>query len=208
MSNVVPARIDLDILQGTTFRPQFYWAGALVAKAIQSVTTGCPTSFGSTTHGLPAQPVNAWFQSVGGLGINTDSAADLGKAKFATEIVKVDANTFRAPLLNTSGETYTTGGVVFYNTPTDFTGYTARLHIRARHGEDPDEIDPLVELTTENGGIELGTTDGGIALYISAEDTAALAFRKAVYDLELIDADDNVDRYAFGNITVSREVTV
>jgi hypothetical protein len=57
----------------------------------------------------------------------------------------------------------------------DFTGSTARLHVRSKYGA----TETLIELTTENGGIEL-TEDGEITLSVSAEDTAALTFSRGV----------------------------
>lgn len=55
--------------------------------------------------------------------------------------------------------------------PLDLTGKTARCEIRR---EDP-LAEPVFELTTENGGIELGGALGTVRLTISATDTGAVA---------------------------------
>jgi hypothetical protein len=67
------------------------------------------------------------------------------------------------------------------DSPVDFTGSTARMHVREKFSSS----DTLIELTTENGGIELGD-DGSIELSISAADTADLTFSRGVYDLEIV----------------------
>lgn len=85
--------------------------------------------------------------------------------------------------------------------PVDLTGYTARLQVRISY-----DSDVLLELTTENGGIELGGALGTIRLLASASDTADLDFSKARYDLELVSG-STVTRLLMGLVFLSREVT-
>lgn len=87
--------------------------------------------------------------------------------------------------------------------PVDLTGYTARMQIRKKYGSSI-----LLELTTENSRISLGTTAGTIQIIISASDTAAIDWSSAIYDLELISGSGIVKRLLQGTIKVSREVTV
>ena len=84
----------------------------------------------------------------------------------------------------------------------DFTGSTARLHVRSKYGA----TETLIELTTENGGIEL-TEDGEITLSVSAEDTAALTFSLGVYDLEIVPPAGEPYKIIKGNVFLKREVT-
>ena len=70
-------------------------------------------------------------------------------------------------------------------TPIDFTGYTARCHIRATSDE---TSELLLALTTENGGLTLGD-DGTITFSASATTTAALEAGEYRYDLLLISPD-------------------
>jgi hypothetical protein len=84
----------------------------------------------------------------------------------------------------------------------DFTGSTGRLHVRSKYGA----TDTLIELTTENGGIELGD-DGSILLTISADDTAALTFSRGVYDLEIVPPTGEPYKLIRGNVFLKREVT-
>jgi len=87
--------------------------------------------------------------------------------------------------------------------PIDLTGYAAKMQIREKKGA----VDVLLELSTSNSMITLGGTAGTIELVISATDTAAITWKKAVYDLELVSATNKVTRLTEGNVTVSFEVT-
>ena len=87
----------------------------------------------------------------------------------------------------------------------NFTGCSARMQVRS----DVDSPVVLIELTTENGGIVLGSEPGTIDLYISAVQTAAIGWDGGVFDLEIQYAGgpDDVDRLIAGSVSVSREVT-
>lgn len=87
--------------------------------------------------------------------------------------------------------------------PVDLTGCTARLQIRERI----DSPGILLELTTENGGIELGGTAGTIRTRMSAAETAALTWRSGVYDMEIEFPGGIVRRVLAGSAVVSPEVT-
>ena len=88
-------------------------------------------------------------------------------------------------------------------TPVNLTGCTARMHIRS---EIADPV-PLVELTTENGGITLGGALGTITLRLSAVATAALTWTTGVYDLEIVYPDARIRRLLSGTVAVSPEIT-
>ena len=85
----------------------------------------------------------------------------------------------------------------------NLTGYTARMQIR----ETVDAATTIASLTTENGGITLGGAAGTVTLYISGSDTAAFDFEVAVYDLELVDGSGDVQRWVYGDVSLSKEVT-
>lgn len=86
----------------------------------------------------------------------------------------------------------------------DLTGFTARMQIRA----DVTSAVVLVALTTENGGIVLGSKLGTISLFMSDASTSALTtWAKGVYDIELISPLQEVYRLVGGAVTVSPEVT-
>ena len=87
--------------------------------------------------------------------------------------------------------------------PVDLTGCTARMHARAKIGDTA----VLLTLTTENGGITLGSIAGTITMYLSPVATAALAWKGAVYDLEIVFTNGDVRRLLAGSVSVSQEVT-
>lgn len=87
--------------------------------------------------------------------------------------------------------------------PVDLTGCSARMHVRAKL----EATTPLLVLTTENGGIALGGTEGTVTLYVSDSDTSALDWVAAVYDLEIEFTNGDVRRLLYGAVTVSKEVT-
>lgn len=87
--------------------------------------------------------------------------------------------------------------------PVDLTGCTARAQVRA----EIEAPDVLLDLTTENGRIELGGATGTVTIKITAEDTAAITWTEGVYDLEVVFADGYVRRLLAGGVAVSPEVT-
>lgn len=89
-------------------------------------------------------------------------------------------------------------------TPVNLTGYTARMQIRQKVTSET----PIITLTTENGRIIIrDPLEGRFSLEISAEDTAALSFKSAVYDLEFSSPSGIVVRLFEGSVTLSPEVT-
>jgi hypothetical protein len=96
-------------------------------------------------------------------------------------------------LSDPSGETFL---------PWDLAGFTARMQIR-RLIEDTNY---MIELTTENSGIELESAEmGEIRLIMTPTQTAALA-TDGVYDLELVDGAE-VNKVISGGFTLIPEVT-
>jgi hypothetical protein len=87
--------------------------------------------------------------------------------------------------------------------PVDLTDWAARMQVRRKLKD----TKVLIELTTENGGIEFEPTEGRFNLYLSAEDTAALNFTTAVYDIEFIAPNGDVCRLMQGVVELSKEVT-
>lgn len=90
--------------------------------------------------------------------------------------------------------------------PIDITGRQARMHIRSYIGEE----DYLLELTTENGRIQLGGIDGTVNLKLTAYETAQVTWDSGVYDLELYyddSGEEHVEKLIRGSISVIKEVT-
>ena len=92
------------------------------------------------------------------------------------------------------------------STPLDLTGKTARMQIR----KTKKAFSVIAELTTENGRIVLGGTDGSITITLDAIATTTLNNGKgldAVYDIELVTSSTVIDRVLEGKIKLDREVT-
>ena len=85
----------------------------------------------------------------------------------------------------------------------NLTGYTARMQVRQSKASDT----VLLELTTANGRIALGGSAGTIDLSLNATTTAAITWKRGVYDLELVASNGVVKRLLEGEVTVSKEVT-
>lgn len=86
--------------------------------------------------------------------------------------------------------------------PVDLTSCTGRMQVRSKI-KSP-EI--LIEFTTEKGNMIL-TAEGEIILELSATETAAIDWKKGVFDLEIEFPDEYVRRLFYGSVTVSQEVT-
>jgi hypothetical protein len=113
---------------------------------------------------------------------------------------------FRLPLTILQGETFShplvwKAGVPAV--PVDLTGCSARMQVRSVVTSGA----VLLELTSANGRIQLGGSSGEIELRLTAAETEALAWRNAVYDLEIVHSDASVRRLLEGSIKVKPEVT-
>lgn len=192
----------LSIIKGKTFARVLRWeAPPIVYKAITGITQTAPAVVTCTGHGLP----NGWRAAIvcvkGMTQINASSEPP--KEKDYRPVRVIDANTLEFNTINAACfKPYTSGGYVQYNTPVDLAGYTARMSVKDKVGGTQ-----LFRLDTTNGRITLDNVNKTITLAITATDTAALTFKKGVYDLELISAGGVVALLLSGDITVIDEVT-
>ena len=85
----------------------------------------------------------------------------------------------------------------------DVTGYTAAMDVK----NSASSASSIIELTSSNGRITVGTTDGKFTLTISAADTTTLSAGQYVYDLEITAPDSTVTRLLEGGFTVYEGVT-
>lgn len=192
----------LSIIKGKTFARVVRWeAPPIVYKAISNITQTAPAVVTCTGHGLP----NGWRAAIvcvkGMTQINAETEPPKQKDYYAVTVI--DANTLEFNTINAACfKPYTSGGYVQYNTPVDLNGYTARMSIKDKVGGTQ-----LFRLDTTNGRITLDNVNKTITLTISATDTAALTFKKGVYDLELEAANGYVTLILSGDIIVVDEVT-
>lgn len=192
----MPLRINYKIYQGSTFNEVLRWASTRrIYKTITAITQAAPAVVTATAHSVPeGWPVK--ITNVGGM-TEINSTEDYHTATILT------VNTIELNDINSVGyKAYTSGGILEYFEPVDLTGVTARMQIR----ETIDSTTVIHELTSENGGITIDALNSTITLTISATDTAAFSFTKAVYSLELISA-GVVTPYSNGDIFLIKEVT-
>lgn len=192
---MTPVKLNFKCYQGSTFNEVLRWESSKkIYKAITGISQSAPCVVTSIAHGVP----DGWRVKVTNAG-GMKEINSTEEYKIAT-VVTVDSIEFND--INSLGYTaYTSGGVIEYNEPVNFTGYTARMQIR----EKIDSVEFIKELTTENGGITIDVANSKITLNISATDTAAFTFNSAVYSIELVST--TVVPFATGTITLVKEVT-
>lgn len=195
-------KLDLVIAKGKTFTYVVRWESETISYApITAATQAAPVVLTSPAHGIP----NGWraaVVSVKGM-VQLNAANDPPKDKDYHAVTVVGANQVALNAVNSSGyKPYTAGGYLQFFTPIDLSGYTARMSIKDKVGGTE-----LIRLDTTNSRIELNNTDKTITLTISATDTAAMAWSKGVYDLELVSAAGVVTALLAGRVTVTTEVT-
>ncbi len=194
---------DFAIKQGSSWSRVLRWESPTITyKPITAITKSAPVAITATGHGIP----DGWrvnIQSVQGMKqINADNIPP--KTKDYHKATVVDANTISLNDVNAlEYSTYTSGGVIAFNTPIDLTGYTARMQIKAKLADATN----ILELTTENGGIAVNNTDKTTTVTLTAAQTTALTFKSAVYSLEMVASGGQVTEVMSGSVTLDKEVT-
>lgn len=192
-----PIHEDIVIAQGATWDPVLQWLSETPThKTISDVTIGLPTLLTVTSHGITGTArVPVWITNVQGpRALNTDGYCAAAQPRWATV---VDADTLAVEFDSGSLSDYVRGGVLTYRAPVDLTGWSAEDQMRAS----VQATDKLFDLTTDNGGITLGS-DGTIKRLLSATATAALALVEGIHILELTDSNGTVYRFAEGRACV------
>jgi hypothetical protein len=190
-----PVKINFKIYQGSTFREVLRWESSTkVYVPITNISKSAPVVVTAANHNCPI----GWRARVVGAGgmkeINTEDYR-------LVTAVSTDTVTFNS--VNSLNYTaYTSGGVLEYNQPVPLVGYTARMQIR----EKLDNPAILLELTTENGGIEIDTTYYTITVLANAQQTQGLNFKTGVYSLELVRGTEVVP-FCSGSVGLVQEVT-
>lgn len=192
---MTPAKVNLKIYQGSTFREIFRWESALKTYLpINNITKAAPAVI-TCTGTLPPIGWRAKITGVAGMKeINSDDYR---------VVTTTSNNTITFNDINSLNYTaYTSGGVVEYNTPMDLTNYSGRLQIRPQLNSST----VLLELTTQNGGIVIDTAYKLISIVVQASQTQLLNFTSAVYSLELV-KNLEVTTFSTGSVSLVPEIT-
>ena len=192
-----PEKISFKIYQGSTFSEVFRWESSKkIYKTITGITNAAPCVITANTHEVP----EGWRVKIA----NVAGMTDINSSDTYHVATVLTNNTIELNDVNSVGyKTYTSGGILEYNEPVSLTGYTARMQIR----EKLDSATVIKELTTENGGITINTSNSYIQIEISAADTALLSFSTAVYSIELVSSGGKVYQLANGTLTLVKEIT-
>lgn len=196
------AELDLEVCKGATFQRQLRWEAApIVYKTITAITKTAPPVLTVTAHGVPRNWRVAITNVLGMKQINAENTPP--KIKDFVQATVVDANTININSINAAGfSTYTSGGILQYNTPVPLTGYLARMDVKTDIGGTL-----LISLTTTNGRIIIDDVNYEITLLLTDEETAALTFEEGVYTLEMEAPTGEVYPLITGKFTVHEEVT-
>lgn len=199
---MVPVNKDLTILQGKSFEYPIKWETDYISYApISGITQAAPAVVTATAHGIP----DGWRVAVVSvMGMTQINAVNNPPKDSEHVVIKLLSSTqVELNTVNSSQyKAYTSGGYLRFNTPQDLTGYTARMDIKDKVGGTV-----LMALTSVNLRILLDNTTKTIKLDIDAADTAAITWKKGVYDLELISPSGVVTALLFGTVSVTPEVT-
>jgi hypothetical protein len=191
------AKLNLKIIQGSTFRQVLRWESSTkVYVPITNITKAAPVVITAVGHNI-APGWRARVTNVAGM-----KEINCGDDEYYL-VSDVDTDTITINSLNSLGYTaYTSSGVVEYNSPISLAGKTARMQIRPKLTS----TTILEELTTEDGDIILNNTDHTITILLPATKTDDFTFKTAVYSLEIIEGTE-VTQLLTGNITLEKEVT-
>lgn len=104
----------------------------------------------------------------------------------------------------TQGDTFSTAPAWKINgNYVNVTGYTAKMDLKIA----PTSTSTIFELSTENGRITTGTTDGKFTLNITSTDSATIPPGNYVYDLDITSPGGVVTTLLTGGFSVTAQVT-
>lgn len=197
---MTPAKINFKVYQGSTFEQVLRWESETkVYVPITAITKSAPVQI-TVANATKLPPLGWRVRVTNAGGMKEINMAD-GTYQLATSIA---GSTVELNQVNSLAyTTYTSGGVLEYNTPVSLIGYTARMQVRKKLQDET----ALLTLTTENGGIALDNTLKTITIRMTPAQTTLLDFTQAIYDLELVSASGSVYRFAEGSLQLKAEVT-
>lgn len=150
----------------------------IVYKTISAIQKSAPVRMTlNNTTGL----LDGWRAAVTGVK-DIDTEANKVKDKDYHAVTLIDATTIEINDINAVGfKTYTSGGVLQFNTPLDLAGYDARLEIRNKKNGDT----VLYTMTVTNKLIAIDNALKTVTLYFDAVPFSDLTWKKGYYELEL-----------------------
>jgi len=184
-----PAEWTLRITRGEVLRqPVLLSQSRYAYKAISQIQKTAPLRLKVPNHGLPEEwPV--WVEDAAGWLELTQQ----GRRGPSHRAERVDADTLEINRLNGINRS-ATGGVLVFNAPVDLTGCSARLLIQGPDGSD-------MELTTENGGIQIQGF-GALLIHMTPVQTLALLWSRGCYVLTVTLSDGETRDWLKGDVQI------
>lgn len=200
---------DLVIQQGKTFNLVLRWESSpIVRKAITAITApNGAARITATAHGIP----DGWRCAVTNVkGMTEINALDPNRVRDSeyTQATVIDANTVELNEVNAASfKPYVSGGFLQYNTPVSLTGHIGRMTIKDKVGGTVLASTEVIYAPLNILNIVVDAAARTITLTISALSTAAITWKKGVFDLEMLSPSAVVTALITGNVSVLKEVT-
>lgn len=196
--------IELSITKGKTFEFAFLYAeDELLYLPITAMTNKAPCRLAISGHGLP----DGWPVQVQCVKAPSELNSADGEHYFATV---VNADTVELNTVNAHcWKAFAGSGLLVCRKPANLAGWKARAQVRDRVGgevlfswhSDPAE--------TPDGVIEVDEAASAFVFHIDATTTTSLAWKRGVYDAEIIAPTGEVyPLTAISSVKVESEVTV
>lgn len=197
--------LNITIRRGETVAlPIRIESDVLTYKTITAIAQSGPASITAASHGCPDGWRAAVMNAKGMTEIN--AANNPPKDSELRRVTVVDANTIEFNKLNSAGfRAYTSGGQLVYYKPLTLGSYNgARIDFKDQVGGTV-----LLSVSTTAGSLELDQGNTALWLRLTDEETAAIDFDSAVFDIELLDGAGTVTAVcsADSTLTVLPEVT-
>lgn len=194
--------VDLIIQQGKTFSKTIrVEVNPLVYVPITDIANRAPVRVTAPNHQMPDGWRATVIDAVGMSQINAKESPPSGTDWHRGTVVNSNVVEFN-DLSTLLFDPYESGGALVYYTPQPMASYTARMKIKKRIGGEL-----LETLTTEDNEILIDAALHTLTLSLAALTTAAYAWRRGVYDLELVSPTDVVIPVMRGAVYLQREVT-
>lgn len=200
------ARVVLRIRRGSTYLKDFrFETEPYVYKPIQGITQSAPCTIQCTGHGLLQDQLFTVQNAGGMLNLNEHTpvvADDWHRATIldvdTIELNRINSTTFKA---------YTSGGHIRYRTVVDLTGLEAEMKFLDRPGGTVYYIARSSGLVTppDPAVITLDTALQRVFIELPDEDTATFLWRRAIFDLDLIDSTGRIFTRVNGDVVIETE---
>lgn len=199
---------DFEITRGKTFQQRIRWeTPPYIYKPITSISQGAPAIVVATAHGVPDGWRIAVVSAKGMTKINASNNPPETSDYLRATVI--DADTIELNDVNSADYKphIASTGFVQYLTPMDLAGFTARMQIKNKVGGNVLASSLAGDSPLDVITIAIDNAEKTITVTISATATAAFAWSKGVYDLEMVSGTGVVTALLSGIISISTEVT-